>query len=98
MPEPELSLWWLSFVDPAKSALPDEQIPGGGGFLGVVIVEATTLEGAITSSHLQGINPGGQVAAIGPMERGCIDVRWRGRLLTMAEAMSIPEPESDDGR
>lgn len=85
-------LWWLSFVDTTQSAPVDQQQPGMGGFLGVVIVQADTVEEAITISHLTGVNPGGQVASIGPLPAAAIGTKLRGRLLTADEAMQIPEP------
>jgi hypothetical protein len=88
-----IDLWWMSFVDPDRSAPAEEQVPGGGGFLGVAIVEADTMEQAMTVSHLAGINPGGQVEAKGPIPGWAIGPEWRGRLLTAAEAMAIPEPK-----
>lgn len=87
-----LWLWWLSFTDPAKTPPPDEQVPGGQSFLGVVIVEAPTLEDAITRSHLLGANPGGEVAVMGPLTPGSIGEEWRDRLLTADEVDAIPEP------
>lgn len=89
---PSDSLWWLSFVDPDRSAPPGEQVPGGGGFLGVVICEGDTLADAITRSHLLGVNPGGQVAAKGPLPTWMIAPQWRDRLLTKDEALAIPNP------
>lgn len=88
-------LWWLSFVDTDKSAPPDEQVPGGGGFLGVVIAEGRTLAEALTYSHLLGVNPGGQVAAKGPLPGWTIAPEWRGRLLTAEQALAIPDPTQD---
>lgn len=85
-------LWWLSFVDPGRSAPIEQQVPGGGGFLGVVIAEGDTLADAITRSHLLGVNPGGQVSAQGPIPRQLIAAEWRDRLLTKDEALSVPDP------
>lgn len=89
------ALWWLSFVDPERSAPIDQQQPGTGGFLGVAIVEADSLEGALTVSHLSGINPGGEVGVTGPLPVDAIGAEWRGRLLSAAEAMSIPDPAEE---
>lgn len=93
-----VSLWWLSFVDPDRSAPPGQQVPGGGGFLGVAICEGDTLADAITRSHLLGVNPGGQVSARGPLPAWMIAPEWRDRLLTKEQALSIPDPTggSDD--
>lgn len=90
-------LWWLSIVDPDRSAPLEQQVPGGGGFLGVAICEGDTLADAITRSHLLGVNPGGQVSAQGPLPASMIAAEWRDRLLTKDEAMSVPGPaESGD--
>lgn len=51
----DLGVWWLSFCDPSK--------PGGGQFLGVVIVEAYGPADAMDRSHEMGINPGGEIEA-----------------------------------
>ena len=94
---PSGSLWWLSFVDTDRSAPPGQQVPGEGGFLGVAICEGDTLADAITRSHLLGVNPGGQVAAKGPIPAWMIGPEWRDRLLTADEALSIPDPtEGED--
>lgn len=93
---PSESLWWLSFVDPDKSAPPGEQVPGGGGFLGVVICEGDPLADAITRSHLLGVNPGGRVAAKGPLPAWMVEPAWRDRLLTKDEALAIPDPTGSD--
>ena len=85
-------LWWISFVDPDKSAPPGEQVPGGGGFLGVVIVAADTFALALAVTHALGVNPGGQATILGPLAAGCIAPQWRNRLLTADEADAIPEP------
>jgi hypothetical protein len=89
---PSDSLWWLSFVDPDRSAPPGQQTPGEGGFLGVAICEGDTLADAITRSHLLGVNPGGQVAARGPLPAWMIGPQWRDRLLSKDEALAVPEP------
>jgi hypothetical protein len=83
-PEPDDPLWWLSFCDPSR--------PEGSRFLGVAIVQAPTFAAAITRSHVTGVNPGGEVASMGPIPAECIAAEWRGRLLTREEAESVPEP------
>jgi len=82
-PEPADPLWWLSFCDTGS--------PQGDQFLGAVIVQAPTLPAAVTRSHVLGVNPGGQVAVLGPMPAR-IGPEWRDRLLSKAEAESVPEP------
>jgi hypothetical protein len=91
----EFPLWWMSFVDPDLSAPPEDQRPGTGGFLGVAIVQADTIEDAMTVSHVTGVNPGGQISIAGPIPAECIAPEWRGRLLTAAEAEAIPDPTMD---
>lgn len=59
---PAGSLWWLSFADPS--------LPAGTQFLGACLVEADSLPAAVTRSHLLGINPGGEVAIVGPLDPG----------------------------
>lgn len=88
----ESPLWWMSFVDPELSAPPEEQVPGGGGFLGVAIVQADSIEAAMTASHPTGVNPGGEISIAGPLPAWTIAPEWRGRLLTAAEAEAIPDP------
>lgn len=85
----ETSLWWLSFVDPDKSAPPDEQVPGGGGFLGVAIVEADGPGAAITAAWEHGCNPGGQVGIVGPAPIDTWPVEMWNRLLTAEEAQAL---------
>jgi hypothetical protein len=84
-PSPDDPLWWLSFCDP--------DLPAGGQFLGVAVIQAPTFPAAVTRSHSLGVNPGGQVASAGPILAGCIGAEWRDRLLTRDEALSIPEPQ-----
>lgn len=83
-------LWWLSFVDPARSAPLEEQVPGGGGFLGVAVVEAPTFIDAVDKAHRLGINPGGEVKGVGPYQSWEIGPDWRNRLLTSAEVDAMP--------
>lgn len=72
-------LWWLSFC--------------GASFLGAVITQAPTLAAAITRSHVLGVNPGGEIQALGPLPVTEIAAQWRDRLLSAAEIEAIPEPE-----
>lgn len=48
--------FWLSFADSTR--------PKSQQFLGVAIVSAMDISGALTVSHVLGINPGGEVAYI----------------------------------
>ena len=81
--------YWLSFVDTNLSAPPDEQVPGGGGFLGVCIVESTDPISAVTEAHRLGINPGGEVGIYGPMPEGVYPEHALNRLLTAEEAQAL---------
>jgi hypothetical protein len=83
------ALWWLSFVDPDKSAPPDEQVPGGGGFLGVCIVEAEDPMDAVRRAWALGINPGGQVQIVGPGPQDAYPPEALHRLLTAEEATAL---------
>ena len=96
-PDESDPLWWLSFCDPDKAPPEAEQRPGGPSFLGVVIVQALTGVAAVTRSHVLGVNPGGQVAIMGPIPAAFIGAQYRDRLLSAAEAEAIPEPESGRG-
>lgn len=58
-----MQTYWLSFCDPAK--------PAGSQFLGVAIVEATSVRDAIKTAWAHGCNPGGEVqtVALPPIDR-----------------------------
>jgi hypothetical protein len=78
-------LWfYLSFADAKR--------PKGEQFLGGLYVRAFTLEGAITRSHVLGLNPGGEVRIIGPLTSESMDEyvspEDRERLLTREEIES----------
>lgn len=83
------ALYWLSFVDSDLSAPPDEQVPGGGGFLGVCIVEADNPISAVAEAHRLEINPGGEVAIYGPIPTEAYPEDARNRLLTAEEAQAL---------
>ena len=85
VPAEDDPLWHLSFADPG--------LPAGSQFLGVVIVQAASLEDAITRSHVLGVNPGGGIQIAGPIPPGFIGPEWRDRLLSKAEAEAIPDPD-----
>lgn len=82
-------LWWLSFVDTARSAPRDQQVPGGGGFLGVAIVEAPDPVSAAGEAWRQGCNPGGEVGILGPIPLDVYPPETRNRLLTQEEADAL---------
>ena len=54
-----VTYFWLSFADPER--------PEGSQFLGAALVKEQVLEDAMTRSHVLGINPGGEVKALGPI-------------------------------
>jgi hypothetical protein len=55
-PENVLAWYWMSFAD---SSLPENH-----QFLGVLIIQAPSLEMAVTLSHMLELNPGGQIAIL----------------------------------
>jgi hypothetical protein len=52
---------------------------------GGVYVEGDTFEQALTNSHIVGCNPGGEVAATGPIPKGLVRVDYLNRLLDRKE-------------
>jgi hypothetical protein len=85
----EQPLWWLSFVDRSQSAPREEQVPGGGGFLGVAIVHADDPEDAVQRAWELGCNPGGEVAILGPGPPDAFPPEVQDRLLTAEEASAL---------
>lgn len=90
-------LWWVSLVDPALSAAPEDQVPGTGGFLGVVITEAAGAQAAVDrASEIAGESTGtvrhAHASVIGPFPVRSLPAEWCGRLLTQDEADRVPEP------
>lgn len=83
-------LWWLSFVDPTKSDPPEQQVPGGGGFLGVCVVPGIDFIEAVRMAHFLGCNPGGEVSGI---LTAVPDPKWIGRLLSLAEIEQLEAEE-----
>ncbi len=76
--------WWLSFCD--------GQRPRGSQLLGVCVVQGDGLMGAIQEAHRLGCNPGGEVLGT-PIRKGewLPKKKWRGRLLTRAQAEEADE-------
>lgn len=72
----EVTWWWLSFCD--------AHLPKGTQFLGVAIVFAHDMVGAVKVAHALGINPGGQV--LGAPFVGIPPEKYRERSLTREEA------------
>lgn len=74
---PDGAWWYFSFAD--------ADLPKGTQFLGAVFVRGCSLPDAITRSHVLGINPGGEVASIGPIPdetAQAIPARFRERLMS----------------
>lgn len=72
-----LQLWWLSFV--------------GDGFLGVSIVLAVDFITAVTTAHMLGINPGGEVKGHPWSGEKSVPDSYVGRLLSTAELDELME-------
>src|SRR5882757_8448087 len=70
--------WWLSFADP--------ELPEGSQFLGVVIIEARGMMGAVTLATMLGLNPGGEIQGVTLPDEVEVPADWTCRLLTKAEA------------
>lgn len=91
----ERALWYLSFCDPDISPA-DPPEPGGPSWLGACYVLAVNEFAAVTESHLQGCNPGGEVQLVGPFSTSNVGPRWLkewcNRLLTKDEAFNAPSP------
>lgn len=88
-------LWWLSFVDPAKSAPRAEQVPGGPGFLGAAIVCAPFFLAAVNVATVLGCNPGGEVKAYPLARDDRTPHEYWGRLLTREDIDAIDAREAD---
>lgn len=73
--------WWLSFADGS--------LPVGTQFLGAVLIEANGFGFAVMATHLLGINPGGEVQAIGPAQFPADEmphvIKYAGRLMNRSE-------------
>jgi hypothetical protein len=85
---PNRGVYWLSFA-------------GESGWLGGCMVEADGPISAAREAHRLGINPGGEVAMMGPVSAERIDMSLANRLLTREdlealgdELMPWPEEES----
>lgn len=79
---PQPGYYWLSFVD-----------PGRGNFLGGCMVEAVGRIDAVRRSHQLGVNPGGEVAIIGPVPVDKMPAEYADRLLSAADVEMIEFPE-----
>lgn len=77
-----MTWWYMSFADP--------DLPEGKQFLGACIVEGATFANAITNSHLQGCNPGGEAAAMELGDEPPAPASWLNRLLSREEAEAGP--------
>lgn len=74
------SWWWLSFVD--------EDTEGPDAFLGACYVRATNGPLAVSRAYELGINPGGQVAIMGPGDEPPEGVPTE-KLLTRADLQEL---------
>lgn len=76
-------LFWLSFAD--------DTLPEGSQFLGACLVQAANLAFALTKTHVLGINPGGEIAIVGPLDLDPLEPPPYplDRLLTRAEIEEI---------
>lgn len=77
--------WWLSFIDPER--------PQGARFLGVIILDAPTLDAAFTKSWELKINPGGE--ALGVQLNENMDEKYKNRLIVYPEVAEIGETIRD---
>lgn len=82
--------WWLlSFTDPDLTPPVEQQRPGGPSWLGGCYVQGSNIVTACLEAHRQGCNPGGQVAAIGPLPveefEENVPPSMRNRLLSQSE-------------
>lgn len=94
VPAAEKPLFWLSFVDP--DLCEDDGVPGGAGFLGVVITPSVTIGGAVLRTHHLGVNPGGEVMGA-MLPREAVRSFWWDRLLTKEDAEAISAEMVEDG-
>lgn len=80
---PPETVFYLSFIDPdLATTIPEEEHhPGGPSWLGGCFVLASDPGSAIGVAHLRGCNPGGQVAALGPIPKGKVKPGYLNRLL-----------------
>ena len=88
------SWMWLSFVDPDKSDPPGQQVPGGGGFLGIAIVPGGNIVQAAMIAGMFGCNPGGEVG--GYRIPGVPREQYRCRLIPRDEALEVAKLDLDE--
>lgn len=67
------TVFWMSFADP--------DLPEGSQFLGVVIIRAENIAAAITLSHANGLNPGGEIEILEMPDNVAPPPEWMDRLL-----------------
>lgn len=65
--------WHMSFVDVTD--------PNAAKWLGGLNLQADTFTEALTLTHLAGLNPGGEVQAVG-FRASAVDLNYLGRLIT----------------
>jgi hypothetical protein len=84
---PPTTVFYLSFTDPdiAATIPEDEKRPGGPSWLGGCFVPASDERAAVGVAHLNGCNPGGQVAMLGPIPIELVRPDYLNRLLRSAD-------------
>lgn len=82
--DPDLPLWYMSFIDPdVADTIPlDRQVPGGPSWMGACIVPAPDAAAAAAAAHRLKCNPGGAISLLGPIGRDAVKPEYVGRLLT----------------
>lgn len=75
-PSAPVRLWYFSFADGTR--------PKGTQFLGGLYLRAKTFSGALTKSHKEGLNPGGEVR-FAEADPDVVPEEWIGRLLSREE-------------
>lgn len=87
--------WYLSFVDPDETALADEEIPGGPGFLGAAIITGDRpFVDAVRTAHMLGLNPGGSVQGL-PVPTAAVPPRFRNSFIPRGIDMAMFEAEAE---
>lgn len=78
--------WWLSFVQPDPRHFQEH-------FLGVAIVQAATIYGAVPEAHTRGCNPGGevQIRELPPSVIEKVPDSFRNRLLSREDLDELKE-------
>ena len=72
--------FYLSFAD--------SSLPKGKQWLGGCYIRSESFDEAMVLSKVLGINPGGQVQFVGPVDTSALKLEYENRLLTSAEAIN----------